>query len=72
MGLVFRKAINRPSDMVQASFLVASVVFLGVLRRLIRYIVFLGDKSWDDRIGGFSIHRLNCRSGRRPGMITRK
>jgi hypothetical protein len=36
--------------MAQALFRVASVVFLGVLRRLVRYIVFLGDKFRDDRV----------------------
>lgn len=53
-GLVFRKAINRPSYIAQASFLVAWVVFLGILRRLVRCIVFLRDKSRDDRIGGIT------------------
>lgn len=51
MRIVFRKVINVASYIFQASFLVSSVEFLGALRWLIRYIMFLGDKSWDDRVG---------------------
>lgn len=40
MGFVFYKTINSASDMAQVSLLVVSVVFLGVLRRLVVEIGF--------------------------------
>lgn len=54
--------------MIQTLFLVASVVSeaAGTVHRVSCRQVS------DEVIGSFSIHRLNCWSGRRPGMISQR